>query len=97
MVDVAWAPQSSSPNDKTPRRNVMIRVICHDGTGMLAEMTQALATKGVNIRNAMCRAGADRRGHNLFEVEVTDSRQLEEALKMLRNVTGVISAERVRG
>jgi GTP pyrophosphokinase len=61
MVDVAWAPQSSSPNDKTPRRNVMIRVICHDGTGMLAEMTQALASKGVNIRNAMCRAGADRR------------------------------------
>jgi GTP diphosphokinase / guanosine-3',5'-bis(diphosphate) 3'-diphosphatase len=97
MVDVAWAPQSSTPNDKTPRRNVMIRVICHDGTGMLAEMTQALASKGVNIRNAMCRSGADRRGHNLFEVEVTDSRQLEEALKMLRNVTGVISAERVRG
>jgi guanosine-3',5'-bis(diphosphate) 3'-pyrophosphohydrolase len=88
-VDVNW--------DSTTHvaRSVELRVITDDKPGILATMSQAFSSAGVNILNANCRARKDSRAINMFMVTVSDAKQLRQVMKEIENLSGVHSVERV--
>lgn len=97
LVDVTWdLIGAGRKSDEAVKRRVTVRVVCKDGPGMLAEMSSAFTSRGVNIANAHCRTREGGVAHNLFEVIVSDSSQLNEAIRQVRKVKGVLQADRVQ-
>jgi guanosine-3',5'-bis(diphosphate) 3'-pyrophosphohydrolase len=94
LVDVAWT-QANTPSNEVIQRRVTVRVTCQDSPGMLAEMSAAFTSRGVNITNAHCRTRENGVAHNLFEIMVSNSGQLDEAIRLLKRLKGVTNAERV--
>jgi len=74
---------------------VSVRVVCKDGPGMLAEMSSAFTSRGVNIANAHCRTREGGVADNVFEIVVSNSAQLNEAIKQVRKIKGVLQADRI--
>ncbi len=89
-IDVTW-----DSDVKTPRR-VRVTVHSQDQMGVLANLTSAITTNGANIANAHVRTSSDRKAVNSFEILVEDARQLENIIRALEMVPGVIKVERVR-
>ncbi len=94
--DVRWSDLAEKSEDLSKRR-VTVRVICRDEAGLLAEMSAAFSSRGVQIAQANCRVKEDGMATNVFEVLVTNVGQLNEAIKQLGKVDGVVSVERVQG
>ncbi len=91
-VDVEW-----NLSDKAlMRRHVRIRVLSLDEPGLLALMSQTIASCGVNIASANIRTTKDKKAIALFEVEVADLTQLHKVTKALEAKRGVIAVERLR-
>ncbi len=76
------------------RRAVNVRVVCVDQPGMLSNITQMFSNMGINITQAHCRTTEEGRAINAFEVMIKDVKQLQQALRTLARLPGVISAER---
>lgn len=77
-------------------RPVSLVVRTLNEVGLLAEMSRAFKSQGVNIRNANCRAyDRGRRASNTFEVTVRTSNQLQDLVESLKGIDGVISVDRV--
>ncbi len=93
-VDVRWN-LSGAPNAAV-KRHVQIRVLSQDEPGLLAEMSQAISSCGVNIASAQIRTTKDKKAWALFDVEVHDISQLQKVQAALEKKHGVISVERVR-
>jgi guanosine-3',5'-bis(diphosphate) 3'-pyrophosphohydrolase len=92
-VDVAW---NLGDNGRTLRRHVKIRVLSLDEPGLLATMSQAISSCGVNIASANIRTTKDKKAIALFDVEVGDIGQLQKITSALESKKGVIMVERVR-
>lgn len=75
---------------------VRVRVVCTDRKGILAAIAQTLSQADINITHAKVQTSPDKKAVGLFEVEVTDLRHLEGALRAIRRIEEVIEAERVR-
>jgi len=88
-VDVSW---NTSGEFKRP---VSLRVLTQDRPGLLAEISQAFSTRGVNISQANCRATGDDRAVNTFEVTIRDLKQLTELMRSIERLSGVYSVERI--
>ena len=88
-VDVSW---NTSGEFKRP---VSLRVLTQDRPGLLAEISQAFSTRGVNISQANCRATGDDRAVNTFEVTIRDLKQLTELMRTIERLSGVYSVERI--
>jgi guanosine-3',5'-bis(diphosphate) 3'-pyrophosphohydrolase len=91
-VDVRWNIQEKG----NIVRIVKIRVVCQDQPGLLALMSQTIASCGVNIASANIRTTKDKKAIALFEVQVPDTGQLQKVLSALEAKQGVILVERVR-
>jgi GTP diphosphokinase / guanosine-3',5'-bis(diphosphate) 3'-diphosphatase len=76
---------------------VKIRVFCHDQKGILANITQAITNCEANIASASVQSTVDKRGINLFEVEITDLDHLNRIFNNIMKVHGVINVERLKG
>ena len=77
-------------------RPVTVRVRTANTVGLLAEMSRAFSTAGLNIKQANCRAFEDGKfALNTFHATVGSLEQLELLLDHLREIPGVISVERV--
>ena len=74
----------------------MIKVLSQDEPGLLALMSQTITGCGVNIVYASARTTKDRKGICHFEVEVTDTEQLQKVTNALEAKKGVIAVERIR-
>jgi len=77
------------------KRPVSLRVLTQDRPGLLAEISQAFSTRGVNISQANCRATGDDRAVNTFEVTIRDLKQLTELMRSIERLSGVYSVERI--
>jgi len=78
------------------KRSVHLRIKSDDKKGLLAKMSETFADVGVNIVHADARATPDKRGAvSTFEIEVTDAKQLNEAIRAIGNIPGVHVVERV--
>ena len=90
-LEVAWN------RDKETALPVKIRVTCHDQKGILANIAQVIANCEANISSATVHSTVDKKGENLFEIEVTDLEHLNRVLNNIIKVTGVIKVERLKG
>jgi GTP pyrophosphokinase len=90
-LEVAWN------RDKETALPVKIRVTCHDQKGILANIAQVIANCEANISSASVHSTVDKKGENLFEIEVTDLEHLNRVLNNIIKVTGVIKVERLKG
>jgi GTP pyrophosphokinase len=87
-IDVQWA---ATP--KTVHR-AHIRVLTQNRKGMLAAISSAINTDDVNIVEMEARTTSDNLGMNNIVVEIEDLKHLRTLLQHLRQVDGVIEAQR---
>ncbi len=89
IVPVSW----SSDGDEA--YNARIRVVMADRPGMLAAVTRRIGLLKINIVSCQVSTGADAYGRAVIGVSVRNLDQLDDALKKLSQVKGVISVDRL--
>jgi guanosine-3',5'-bis(diphosphate) 3'-pyrophosphohydrolase len=89
-VDVEWQDTKGVP------RAVMIEVTCIDQPGLLAGMSKAISSTGVNITRAHVHPAGDHKSQNTFELMVGSLEELNTVMKNLGRVRGVMRVTRVR-
>ncbi|MBL7662582.1 bifunctional (p)ppGpp synthetase/guanosine-3',5'-bis(diphosphate) 3'-pyrophosphohydrolase [bacterium] len=90
LIEVAWDDQAQAI------RSVKLMVRCRDRLGILAEITQAIASQGANIVTASLKTRADGSSLGEFEISISGATQLEAVVKTLEKIDGVMSVERKR-
>jgi guanosine-3',5'-bis(diphosphate) 3'-pyrophosphohydrolase len=76
-------------------RPVQLEVVSMDSPGLLAAMSKAISSSGINITGAQVRT-VDKRAHNTFEVMVDSVDALNRIMRGLGKVKGVMRVSRVR-
>jgi guanosine-3',5'-bis(diphosphate) 3'-pyrophosphohydrolase len=87
-IDVEWDKGA----DTVPYP-VRLTIEVEDRKGMLAELSQRISDINTNITNVEARTG-DQRGRIDITVEIKDMKHLEQVLKAIRGVDGVLKVER---
>jgi GTP diphosphokinase / guanosine-3',5'-bis(diphosphate) 3'-diphosphatase len=90
LVEVEW--DSSTPSTHA----VKVSVMAVDKTGVLANVSSAIAECHANISRAEITTREDRKAVLDFIVEITGTQHLDQVLKAIERVDGVITARRVR-
>ena len=89
-IAVAWN------RDRKAALPVKIKVACYDQKGILANITLAITNCEANISSASIQSTVDKRGVNIFEVDVTDIDHLNRVMNNIMKVKGVIKVERIK-
>ena len=89
-VNVKW----NVKNSKEFKHHAKIRVLAQDEPGILATMSQTISGFNINIASVNIRTTKDRKAVCLFDVEVSDTSQLDKVISALEAKKGVISVER---
>ena len=90
LVEVEW--DTATPGQHA----VKIAVIAVDKTGVLANVSSAIAGCHANISRAEIMTREDRKAELDFVVEITDTAHLNRVLKAIERVDGVITTRRIR-
>ena len=83
QIDVAWA------GEKKASYAIELEVATEDRPGLLADVTQAIAGEGSNIRRIEARAEETREATVSVSLETSDLKQLEKIVSRIRAITGV--------
>ena len=83
QIDVSWAGK------KEATYAIELDVLVDDRPGLLADLTQAIAGEGSNIRRIEARSDEVRQGSVSVSLEASDMKHLEKILARIRAVTGV--------
>ena len=89
-VDVEW------DMDITLERNVCLAVHSQDQRGVLGNVSQRIADHGANILRAEAKTDSYGKAVSIFEIQITDARQLDKILRSIEMVPGVIKVVRER-
>ncbi len=89
-IDVEWDMQRKTS------RPVKVQVICTDQKGMLVGISGAISSADANIVSATVHARGDKKGTNLFEIDVENLEHLNRVIREIKKVKGVLRVERVR-
>jgi GTP pyrophosphokinase len=87
-IDVEW--DKGADNVPYP---VRLTIEVEDRKGMLAELSKKISDINTNITNVEARTG-DQRGRIDITVEIKDMKHLEQVMKAIRGITGVLNVER---
>ena len=90
LVEVEWDTATPSTH------SVKMSIVAVDKTGVLANVSSAIAECHANISRAEIATREDQKAVLDFVVEVSDTRHLEQVLKAVERVDGVITARRMR-
>lgn len=90
LVEVEWDAATSE------QHSVKVAVITEDKTGVLANVSSAIAECHANISRAEIITREDRKAELDFVVEIADTAHLNRVLRAIERVEGVITARRVR-
>ncbi|MBL8073816.1 MAG: bifunctional (p)ppGpp synthetase/guanosine-3',5'-bis(diphosphate) 3'-pyrophosphohydrolase [Nitrospira sp.] len=90
LVEVEWDTAAPSLHA------VKIAVIAEDRTGVLANVSSAIAECKANISRAEIITREDRKAELDFIVEIADTAHLNRVLKTIERIDGVITARRIR-
>ncbi|MBX3243557.1 MAG: bifunctional (p)ppGpp synthetase/guanosine-3',5'-bis(diphosphate) 3'-pyrophosphohydrolase [Acidobacteria bacterium] len=90
VVEVEWAK-----SDKEEIQSVRLLVTTENRTGMLADITNAIAEIKTGIRNASASVSRDDKGLIEVTVEVFDKKHLDRVILAIEQVPGVIAVERM--
>lgn len=91
LIDVEWVVNGDS--DFT--FSVRIAVYTIDKKGILAELSSVISANNINIKHADASVTRDKQARFNFILEVKNKSQLNEILKKLSQVNGVIDIKRV--
>ncbi len=90
-VDVEWGHVAA---DASPERPVRLRILSQDKPGLLKNMSEVFASRGVNILNVQARTSRDLRAVTLFDIRVRDIRQLNDVMTELQKIAGILEVTR---
>jgi GTP pyrophosphokinase len=91
-IEVEWTVNSAPEGAE---RVVRIRVVSQDLPGLLKNMTETFAIRGINIHNAQIRTTKDKKAVCIFDVNVRDTAQLSQVMQDLTKIKGIIGVTRV--
>jgi len=83
QIDVTWA------GEKKASYAIELDVMTGDRPGLLADVTQAIAGEGSNIRRIEARVGEMGDATVSVSLETSDAKQLEKIVSRIRAITGV--------
>ena len=89
LVDAEWAIDDRSVLP------VKLRVETEDKMGLLAEITHAIASEGVNVERADVATTGQGKAYLNFVLDVKDVEHLERVKKSIRRIPGVVRVERM--
>lgn len=92
VVDVRWDDEDDASGARL--RPVRLQVLCEDSPGVLANMSRAITSLGVNIGNVNLRRLPNGRGLARLEVMVGRLDELERVMLHLRKEEGILSVSR---
>jgi GTP pyrophosphokinase len=92
LIEVEWMKSDEGHPSSYP---VTIRLVTEDRPGMVADVTQAIASIGTNIRDIRASLDNEGRGQLIVTSEIFDVKHLERVTAALKSVKGVIDLERV--
>ena len=76
-------------------RPARIQVITSSRTGLLADVTGVMKQRDINILEAESRVGENLRAVSVFTIQVSDTHQLRQLERELRNIKGVMEVKRL--
>lgn len=91
LIDVEWTGDGKT----TYTAKVIAYTI--DKTGLLAEMSAVISTNNININHIDASVTSDRRARFNFILEVKDKQQLDDIIKKLSHIKGVLEVMRFKG
>lgn len=91
-IDVEWTVTSTPEGVE---RTVRLQIVSQDVQGLLRQMSEAFATRSINIENAQIRTTKDKKAICLFDVNVKDTSQLSQIMADLQKIPGIIGVTRV--
>jgi GTP pyrophosphokinase len=89
LVDVEWAGDEST-------YTVKVQVLTEDKRGLLAELSAVLSTNNININHLDASSTHEHQALFNFVLEFKDKRQLDQIVRKLLQVNGVIEVRRVQ-
>ncbi|MCX7982432.1 MAG: bifunctional (p)ppGpp synthetase/guanosine-3',5'-bis(diphosphate) 3'-pyrophosphohydrolase [Syntrophales bacterium] len=89
LIDVNWCAR---PGQTFP---VVLRVICQDRKGILAEVSTAISSLDVNIAHAEVNTTADLKAICVFQVDIQDLNQLNQIIAAIKGLRSVLFVERL--
>jgi GTP pyrophosphokinase len=90
LVEVEWSGDGESTYV------MKIQVLTIDKRGLLAELSAVLSTNNININHVDASATHEKQALFNFILEIRDKRQLNEVIKKLSQINGVIEVIRVQ-
>ena len=88
LVDVEWAGDEST-------YPVKVQVLTEDKRGLLAELSAVLSTNNININHLDASATYEQQALFNFILEIRDKRQLDQMIRKMSLINGVIEVKRV--
>jgi GTP pyrophosphokinase len=76
---------------------ITMRLMTEDRPGMVADVTNAIASVGTNIRDIRASLDNEGRGQLVLTAEIFDLKHLERITAALKGVKGVMDIERISG
>ncbi len=90
LVDVEWAGDGESAY------SVKVQVLTVDKRGLLAELSAVLSTNNININHLDASSTYEKQALFNFILEIKDKRQLDQIIKKMSQINGVIEVKRVQ-
>ena len=87
-----WSGIPATPST----HSIKMSIVAVDKTGVLANVSSAISECHANISRAEITTREDRKAVLDFIVEVSDTHHLDQVLKAVERVDGVITARRLR-
>jgi GTP pyrophosphokinase len=94
IIEVEWMKSDPKHEAAYP---ITMRLVTEDRPGMVADVTQAIAGVGTNIRDIRATLDDEGRGQLVLTAEIFDLKHLEKITGALKSVSGVMDVERVTG
>ena len=89
-VEVGWDAASEL------NHQAKVRAVSVDRPGILASMTKTISNLGVNISQANIRTSNDQKAINIFVLDIRNRHQLQDVVRALESLAGVISVDQIR-
>jgi GTP pyrophosphokinase len=94
VIEVEWMKADGETSAAYP---IMMKLVTEDRPGMVADVTQAIAGVGTNIRDIRASLDDQGRGQLVLTAEIFDLKHLEKIIGALKSVKGVLDVERTTG
>jgi guanosine-3',5'-bis(diphosphate) 3'-pyrophosphohydrolase len=94
IIEVEWMKQDSQNPSAYP---ITMRLVIEDRPGMVADVTQAIANVGTNIRGITASVDDEGHGRLIVTAEIFDLKHLEKITSALKSVHGVFDVQRLTG